>query len=74
MVSSFILVSVHPEIRYFVQDQASGPEGHARKLTTGIYLIFRGLIFEHNPREIGFAFHRAGEEIGQNSNLRIDTI
>jgi len=30
---------------------------HARKLTTGIWLIFRGLIFEHN------------EEIGQNDYL-----
>jgi len=32
-----------------------------------------GLIFEHNPREIGSAFHRAGEDIGQNSHLWIDT-
>ena len=35
---------------------------HAKKITTGIYLIFRGLFFEHNPREIGSAFHRAGAE------------
>ena len=28
------------------------PEGHVKKITTGIYLIFRGLFFEHNA-EIG---------------------
>jgi len=38
---------------------------HAKNITTGIYLIFRGLFFEHNPSKIGFAFHRAGAEIGQ---------
>jgi hypothetical protein len=44
---------------------------HAKKITApmdnlpgqaGISLIFRGLFFENNPREIGFAFHRAGAE------------
>jgi hypothetical protein len=34
-------------------------------LTRGIYLVFRGLKFEPDPRGIGFAFHRAGTEIGQ---------
>jgi len=54
---------------------AYAPEGHAKKITipegsagstgqAGICLIFRGLFFEHNPREIGSAFHRAGAEIG----------
>jgi hypothetical protein len=38
--------------------RSAGPTGQA-----GIYLIFRGLFFEHNPREIGSAFHRAGAEI-----------
>jgi hypothetical protein len=33
--------------------------------------IFRGLKFEHNPGGIGFAFHGAGVEIGQNSHLWI---
>jgi len=32
-----------------------------------------GLILEHNLREIGSAFHRAGEEIGQNNHLWTDT-
>jgi hypothetical protein len=35
-------------------------EGHARKITKGICIIFRGLFFEHNPREIGSAFHPDG--------------
>ena len=55
------LISVHPQMRFFVQDQASGlrayaPKGHAKKITTGIYLIFRGLFFEHNA-EIGQKGH-----------------
>jgi hypothetical protein len=36
-------------------------------------LIFRGLFIEHNPREIGSAFHRAGAEIGQKDHLWMDT-
>ena len=36
-------------------------------LTTGIYWIFRGLEFETDG--IGFAFHRAGAEIGQKGTL-----
>jgi len=58
---------------------------HAKKITApvrsarptgqaGICLIFRGLLFEHNPREIGYAFHRAGAEIGQKDHLWMDTI
>ena len=39
-------------------------------LTTGIYWIFRGLKFETDPRGIGFAFHRAGAEIGQKGDVR----
>jgi hypothetical protein len=42
----------------------------------GICLIFRGLFFKHNPREIGSAFHGAGAEtcpplrrIGQKDHL-----
>jgi len=34
----------------------------AKKIIAGIFLTFRGLFFEHNPREMGFAFHRAGTE------------
>jgi hypothetical protein len=62
-------------MRIFVQDQASGPEslrpgGACEKNNhpvevpgqAVIYLIFRGLFFEHNPREIGYAFHGAGAE------------
>jgi len=32
--------------------RAYAPEGHVKKITTGICLIFRGLFFEHNA-EIG---------------------
>jgi len=42
--------------------RAYAPEGHAKKMTTGICIIFRGLFFEYHPREIGSAFHRAGAE------------
>ena len=44
--------------------RAYAPEGKAKILTTGIHLVFRGLQFEPDPREIGFAFHGAGTEIG----------
>jgi hypothetical protein len=46
-----------------INEDFSSRSRHAKKITTGIYLIFRGLFFEHNPREIGSAFHRAGAEI-----------
>jgi len=35
-----------------------------------ICVIFRGLFFEHNPGEIGYAFHRAGAEIGPRLNIK----
>ncbi len=50
------------------------PRVNAKILTTpmgnpsgqaSIHLVFRGLKFEPDPRGIGFAFHRAGTEIGQ---------
>jgi len=50
--------------------RAYAPEGHVKKITTGICLIFRGLFFEHNPREIGSAFHVAGAEIGPRLNIK----
>jgi hypothetical protein len=43
---------------------------HVKKITSGICLIFRGLFFEHNPGEIGSAFHRAGAEIGPRLNIK----
>jgi len=61
--------------------RAYAPEGHSKKITApmenlsgqaGICLIFRGLFFEHNPREIGSAFHRASAEIGQKDHLWMD--
>jgi hypothetical protein len=58
---------------YRPEGKAYAPEGHAKKITKGICLIFRGLFFQHNPREIGSAFHRAGAEIGQKDHLWIDT-
>jgi len=42
--------------------RAYTPEGHVKKITRGICIIFRGVFFENNPREIGSAFHRAGAE------------
>jgi hypothetical protein len=36
-------------------------------------MTFRGLFFEHNSREIGAAFHRAGAEIRQKDHLWMDT-
>jgi len=45
---------VHPEMRIFCPRSPAGNHGikrHVRKLTTGIYLIFRGLIFKHNPEK-----------------------
>jgi hypothetical protein len=45
--------------------RSAGPTGQA-----GICLIFLGLFFEHNPREIGSAFHRAGAEIGPRLNIK----
>jgi hypothetical protein len=76
-------------MRILVQDQASGPqayapEGHVKKITVGIDLIFRELFIEHNPRGISSAFHpskivptygagRASAEIGQKDHLWMDT-
>jgi len=54
-------------MRYFLQDQ-----GMRKKLIEGMYLIFQRLIFEHNPREISSAFHKAGAAIGQNNHLPTD--
>ena len=66
-MSKFI-ISVHLEMRIFVQDHLSGvafgEDGrHVEKITTPLKyrdrqaykLIFRELFFEHNPGEIGSA-------------------
>jgi len=50
------MVGVHPEIGIFVQDQ-----GAPKKITGGICLIFRGLLFECNI------------DIGQKDHLWMDT-
>jgi hypothetical protein len=42
-------------------------------LTTGIRVVFRGLKFESDPREIGSAFHRAGADIGEKDSFRSGT-
>jgi hypothetical protein len=34
---------------------------------------FGELFFEHNPRGIGFSFHRAGTDVGQKDHLWMDT-
>ena len=36
----------------------------------GILVVFRGLKFESDPREIGFAFHGAGADIGEKDSFR----
>jgi hypothetical protein len=43
-------------------------------LTTGILVVFRGLKFESDPREIGFAFHGAGTDIGEKDSFHSGTI
>ncbi len=35
--------------------------------------VFRGLKFESDPGGIGFAFHRAGAEIAENSHFWMGT-
>jgi hypothetical protein len=52
----FSVSSVHPEMWIFVQDQ-----GMRKKITTEIYMVFRGLFFEHNA------------DIGQKDRLWMDT-
>jgi hypothetical protein len=42
--------------------RAYAPVGKTKILTTGILVVFRGLKFESDPREIGFAFHGAGAD------------
>jgi hypothetical protein len=39
-----------------------------------ILAVFRGLRFKSDPREIGFAFHRAGEDIGEKDSFLSGTI
>jgi len=51
-----IFVKIKPLTR-----KTYAPEGHAKKITTGIWLIFRGLFFEHNA------------DIGQKDHLGMDT-
>jgi len=43
-------------------------------LTTGILVVFRGLKFESDPREIGSAFHGAGADIDGKDSFRSGTI
>jgi hypothetical protein len=42
-------------------------------LTTGILVVFRGLKFDSDPREISFAFHGAGADIGKKDSFRSGT-
>ncbi len=37
-------------------------------------VVFRGLKFESDPREIGYAFHGAGVDIGGKDSFRSGTI
>jgi len=43
-------------------------------LTTVIQVVFRGLKFESDPREIGYAFHGAGVDIGEKDSFGSGTI
>jgi hypothetical protein len=54
--------------------RAYAPEGKTKILTTGILVVFRGLKFESDPREIGSAFHGAGADIGEKDSFRSGTI
>ena len=60
------------ECRSINEDSCSRSR-HAKKMTRGICLIFRGLFFKHHPSEIGSAFHGASAEIGQKDHLWMDT-
>jgi hypothetical protein len=42
-------------------------------LTTGIMVVFRGLKFDSDPRELSFAFHGAGADIGKKDSFRSGT-
>ncbi|RLB80392.1 MAG: hypothetical protein DRH24_10705, partial [Deltaproteobacteria bacterium] len=55
------------------EGRAYAPEGKTKILTTGIRVVFRGLKFEYDPRGIGYAFHRAGTDIGGKDSFRSGT-
>jgi len=48
--------------------RSAGPTGQAV-----IRVVFRGLKFESDPREIGSAFHGAGADIGEKDSFRSGT-
>jgi hypothetical protein len=52
------------------------PEEYASHSTgqAGILVVFRGLKFKYDPREIGFAFHGAGIDISEKDGFRSGTI
>jgi hypothetical protein len=65
------------KIGSFVKIKSKIPDFEREKaniLTTGIRVVFRGLKFESDPREIGLAFHRAGADIGDKDSFRSGTI
>jgi hypothetical protein len=49
--------------------RAYAPVGKMKILTTVILIVLRGLKFESDPREIGFAFHGAGTDIGEKDSF-----
>jgi len=64
--------------------RAYAPEWKTKILTTVIRVVFRGLKFESDPGEIGYAFHpstivptygagRAGADIGEKGSFRSGT-
>ena len=59
------------KIGFFVKIKEDDPA--LARLTTGILVVFRGLKFEHNRREIGCAFHGAGTDIGEKGIFRSGT-
>jgi len=69
---------------YRPEGRTYAPEGKTKILTTPvrsagptgqavILVAFRGLKFESDPREIGYAFHGAGTDIGGKNSFRSGT-
>jgi hypothetical protein len=52
-------------------DKNNRPSTIFRTYGAGRHIVdISGLFFEHNPREIGCAFHGAGAEIGPRLNIK----
>jgi hypothetical protein len=65
------------KLGFFVKIKSKIPDFEREKtkiLTTVILVVFRGLKFESDPREIGDTFHRAGTDIDEKDSFRSGTM